>query len=408
MHIDLDEFQDSAVEIWHSRVWNFSICITSEQYTHYSIFSEIHQDQSIFSFNFVQYSCLKKKCQCHQISSEKSHIKRVLKIACDFQRETITSEKILLKIQWVVIAVNVVRIAFDSLMNVNEFLSIKNNFHYLSKDSICMSELNVLLNYSYESWIKTQMQVSWFDQLFIWRVLNLKKKLLWSLNQCHSIWAELKLATYTKQHFMQKFDKAFCIFISLLTFIDEFELYNNMYWTLMKLYLIIIFFIFRECARRINVLSLTLESHDSNFSNVVDTLSFMTELNAELITFIDDKELFLCVFILVYIKNMFQQQKNFDFMNHEAYYDCRFCFIHSNDRINLEFNIIKEDWFHHEVMCMWKNMKQMKILQKNKYCTSTDLNQQMSLAFISLTLDIILIQSVEKCNDRLVSSSLLW
>ncbi len=111
----------------------------------------------------------------------------------------------------------------------------------------------------------------------------------------------------------------------------------------MKLYLIIIFFIFRECARRINVLSLTLESHDSNFSNVVDTLSFMTELNAELITFIDDKELFLCVFILVYIKNMFQQQKNFDFMNHEAYYDCRFCFIHSNDRINLEFNIIKED-----------------------------------------------------------------
>ncbi len=216
MHIDLNKFQDSAVEIWHSRVWNFSICITSEQYAYYLIFSEIHQDQFIFSFNFVQYSCLKKEWQCHQISSEKSHIKRVLKIACDFRRETITSEKILLKIQRVVIAVNVVRIAFDSLMNVNELLFIKNSFHYLSEDSICMSELNVLFNYLYESWIKTQMQVSWSDQLFIQRVLNLKKKLLWSLNQCHSIQAELKLATYTRQHFVQKFDKAFVTSVSRL------------------------------------------------------------------------------------------------------------------------------------------------------------------------------------------------
>jgi len=75
----------------------------------------------------------------------------VLKIACDFQRETITSEKILLKIQRVVIAVNVVRIAFDSLMNANELLFIENSFHYLSEDLIHMSELNVLLNYLYES-----------------------------------------------------------------------------------------------------------------------------------------------------------------------------------------------------------------------------------------------------------------
>jgi len=210
----------------------------------------------------------------------------------------------------------------------------------------------------------------------------------------------LKLATYTRQHFVQKFDKAFCIFISLLTFIDEFELYSNMYQTLMKLYLIIVFFIFRKCARRVNVLSLTLESHDSNFLDVVDALSFMTELDAELITFIDDKELFLCVFILVYIENMSQQQKNFDFMSHEAHYDCRFCFIHLNDRINLEFDIIKEDWFHHEVMCMWKNMKQMKISQKNRYCTFTDLNQQMSLAFISSTLDIILTRSSDSAHSK--------
>ena len=75
----------------------------------------------------------------------------MLKIACDFQRETITSEKILLKIQRVVIAVNVVRIAFDSLMNANELLFIENSFHYLSEDLIHMSELNVLLNYLYES-----------------------------------------------------------------------------------------------------------------------------------------------------------------------------------------------------------------------------------------------------------------
>lgn len=191
-----------------------------------------------------------------------------------------------------------------------------------------------------------------------------------------------------------------CISVSLLTFIDDFDLYSNMYRTLMSVYLIIAVFTFRERARRFNVLSLTLDSHESNFSDVVDAFSSMKNLDSDISISINDKKIFLCVFILAYLDDMSQQQKNSEFLSYDAHYDCRFCFVHKDQRVDLEFDIIQHDWFHHESMRMWKKMNQMNSSQRDKYCTFTELNSEISLTAISSALDIILTRSSDSVHTE--------
>lgn len=72
-------------------------------------------------------------------------------------------------------------------MKDNELISINDVFIYLSETSIQMSISDVLLNYSYESCIKTQLQISRSNQLFVRRIFHFKKQNLQPLNHSHSI-----------------------------------------------------------------------------------------------------------------------------------------------------------------------------------------------------------------------------
>ena len=156
-----------------------------------------------------------------------------------------------------------------------------------------------------------------------------------------------------------------------------------MYRTLMNMYLIIAAFSFRERARKTNVLSFTLKFHDNNFSDVVDSLLIMLKLNADVILFIKSKPTYVCVFIFVYVKDMLQQQKNFEFKSQNANYECCFCIIHSDNRITLDFDIVKNKRYHHEILRMRKKMFQMKFMkEKNEYVKFHDLNRKESSLFI--------------------------
>ena len=104
---------------------------------------------------------------------------------------------------------------------------------------------------------------------------------------------------------MKKFDKTSNYFsISFLTFINDFDFYRNMYRTLMNMYLIIVAFSFRERARKANVFSFTLKFHDSNFSDVVDSLLIILKLNVDVILLVENKSTYVCVFTLAYVKDM--------------------------------------------------------------------------------------------------------
>ena len=68
----------------------------------------------------------------------------------------------------------------------------------------------------------------------------------------------------------------------------------------------------------------------------------------------------MCVFILTYIENMSQQQENSEFKSQKTIFDCRFCFVAANERHNLNFDVVKNDRFHHQIIQMRKEMNNIK------------------------------------------------
>lgn len=70
------------------------------------------------------------------------------------------------------------------------------------------------------------------------------------------------------------------------------------------MYIIIAIFTFREKVRRANVLSLTLNSHESNFANVIDVLQHLRDLDEKVDITINDEEVFLYVFTHMFVDDM--------------------------------------------------------------------------------------------------------
>ena len=120
----------------------------------------------------------------------------------------------------------------------------------------------------------------------------------------------------------------------------------------------------------------------------------MLKLNVDVIFFVENKSIYICVFTFVYVKNMLQQQKNFEFKSQNANYECYFCIIHSDNRITFNFDIVKNERYHYEILRMRKKMSQMKLMkEKNEYVKLHDLNREKSFLFIIFSaLNIIVIR----------------
>ena len=401
IYIGLGEFRDVPVEIWQSRSWNSSVRTTSGQYAHYP------NGHPMFPSDFVRYLCLDMRCPCHQPHRQEDvhHFGRILEVAKDY-RSTRPSGgplgAITVKVQRVVTAKDV-KSRVSPVVEPNELIPVEDLAEYLLESGIRANLPNVHLLYSWESSVRPQQGVPPPNQWFVRRLYTNRLQSLRPLCQSHPIRAELELSHYTRQHFVEKFDKASsCLSVPLLTFIDGFGLYRNMYRTLMGMYLIIAAFSFRERARRANVLPLTLGPHGSNFPDVVGSLSAMLELDAGVILLIEGKPTYVCVFTLAYVGDMPQQQENSGFKSQNADYGCRFCTIHSDNRATLDFDIVKNGRYHHEVLRMRKEMSQMRLMrEKNEYAKLHGLDrEEPPLPTISPALDIIVTRPSDPAHSE--------
>ena len=137
-------------------------------------------------------------------------------------------------------------------LETQELVLLEDSTLDLLQSSIKSQVSNVFLNYAFESRAKRVSGPSIArGQLFVKRIFNNAQQKTRPLAQSHPIRAELELAEFTRQHFVKNFDQSECPVISvpLLTFIDGFGLYRNMYRSLMGVYLIIAAFTFQERAR---------------------------------------------------------------------------------------------------------------------------------------------------------------
>lgn len=388
MHIGLGHFVDSPSELWHSDSWLTSIRTTSGQYAHLPRASPSDPLLPIFPSDFVYFTCGQLSCMCRETTL---HLGRVHAVGRDYRSRSVEAfpeGTIMLRIHKVVDASECSSVRLQP----NELLLIEDAVSYQSEEAVKAIRADILLDYSWESRVKTQQFIiPQAGQTFIRCVSN--HGCLRPIGQFHPPRGELELAEFTRGHFVSKFDQQTVSVISvpLLTFIDGFGLYRNMYRTLMGVYLIIAAFSFVERARRSNVLPLTLGPHGSNFDDVVASLQSMYDLDGGMYLDINGEKTFVCIFTLAYLGDMPQQQTNSGFLSQRATLGCRFCFVPDKQRANINYDIITNGRYHTETMRMRKEMGSITVkVRQAKYGSNTGLAVgQPSLVTISPALDII-------------------
>ena len=120
----------------------------------------------------------------------------------------------------------------------------------------------------------------------------------------------------------------------------------------------------------------TLGPHGSNFEDVVETLQGFIPLDQGLEVEIKGVKTKMCVFTLCFIGDMPQQQANAGFKSQRATLGCRFCFTDTDDRGDLNYDIVREGRYHRQTLQMRKEMDSLPTARdREKYGKKWGLNK---------------------------------
>ena len=388
LHFEMTKFHDNSSKYWHFRAWFSSIRTTSDQYVHSSL-----DKQFLFLFDFVNFKCEMLKCVCLENEQER-HLKRIFEMNKNYRNHVSVKRVITLKIQRVLKYQHVFTLSLNSSMLQNELI-LTHDFFYVMKDSIIHDNKEIYLNYLFESRISFFEYSSISDKMTIQRFLDANDNARF-LCRSHSIRVELKLKKFTRQHFIFNFDKQIsrCLSLFLISFIDDFELYSNAYKSLMNIYFLMTAFFAKKKFRMFNVLLLILSSHDSNMTDVVNSLHNLFELDDDVWLKINEKNHFVCVFSLCYLENMLQQIENNDFKSQRNNISCRSCFVSIAQKDNLHFDVSSNERFHQNSCRMRREMNSRKIKHtRETFAIEWELNSKIALSLIeklSFALDFVL------------------
>ena len=123
-------------------------------------------------------------------------------------------------------------------LQFKELIYIKNEFHYVLQKNIILIKLNVYLDYTFDDLNFINSRNNRYDTFIIRRIFNKDKMLFRSLNLSPLIREELKITKFDRKYLI--IILTFSILILILYFMNAFELYHNIYKSLLKIYFIFV------------------------------------------------------------------------------------------------------------------------------------------------------------------------
>lgn len=344
MHVDMTHYVNAFKKLWHSQGWKSSIRACLKNFARYS------NNLSIFSSNILYYQCLNHQCFCQNFS----HMKRVNTVDRDHTSQTVLVDEILLQVQqlyrksellnhWKTLFAKVI-------LEEKKLICAENCFHYVSEKHILSQKSNVFLDYWFNNIKSVTFQV--ISKFISQQIIDTQKLAVWSLNLSNSIREELELFTFNHQYLIKSFKLNKCLSISLMCFIDVFELYCNMYHSFLNIYMIFASLTTVERAKESNVFSITLDSYDSEFDDVIKALQEdLIELNKDVEMCINDENKFVCAFVMTFINDTSQQQNNSEFKHQNALRDCWYYYIiEFKIKAQLNFDTVALRCYHHQTL----------------------------------------------------------
>ena len=389
MHVGMANFVDSPSELFESMSWATSIRSCSGEYVYYSK----RNDEPIFQSDVAYYRCIRDGCFCGQ--GKKFHVGRVYAIGKD---KTTGSRPGSVKV-----IINPLYTLQQFGLSVKDFpmplnskaqeLILSEERLYLDHAQIISREADVHFDYRYEGphIQMTGRASAYTSRLVVRNVWDMKTTSTRPLMLSAPIRGELELSTYGRSHLISFGKQNNTLCVPLLTFIDAFGLYRNMYRSLMGIYATIAALNWRERKRRANVFPLALGPHATDFADVIKVLEpGLVALDRGVTVDLsgDGNSTLLCVFTLAFTGDMKQQQDNSGFMSPIANRGCAKCLVTKNQKSNLTFNVVLNARYHHRSLL--ERIRGEQSTNRVKYFRSLGMQEEQTpLIAISPSLDLI-------------------
>ena len=251
MHFGMTEYCDDPTELWHSKAWEFSIWTSSED----NVYTQNHN--LLISENLIQFK-------------ETQHFTKgcVIFIEQDYRQMATVLERVLVTVQVITNNSHSYYILNElSDHEENELFLIKNLSIELSSRQI-LNHLDIFLDREYDDNNDNEIVYS-DDHFYIWCVVNLDWRIICSLQQTHPICGELKVTYFGQESLSTNFTQKSVCSLSMLLFIDDFRIHQNMYQALKTFYWISTCLSYSEQHKVVNVFTLSLEPHEVSVENVV-------------------------------------------------------------------------------------------------------------------------------------------
>jgi hypothetical protein len=332
-HIEMTNIVNNSHEFWHLISWDSFIR------TYENDFAKYNDESSIIFFDIVKYFCEKDMCKFNY----SFHCDQVFFFDRDKRSQSKTHEKVTFKI-WSLI-INDERtfdVSSSFTLNDKEYLLIENFVREILSNNVVNRRFDIVFsrNQNHET------------RFFINHILNNSRRFLKRSNLVASVRKKLELKTFDKKWLIRNLNQKMLSFF-LLIFIDEFDLYRNVYHFVSDIYAMSIAFCELKKQKNSNTFILILSLHEEKLNDVVNCFQIdLKIIDRDCFLNINEEQIFVWSFVVTFLEDMKQQQTSTEFFSSRATFSCRFCDIEFEDWNNLHWNIVSHDRYHHDVLIL--------------------------------------------------------
>ena len=387
IHIGMAHFVDRPSELFESMAWATSIRAASGQY------ARTPNGRPVFPSDSVYYRCENMECFCNDAEATKSHMGRILAVGRDLTASAIIPGGIQLIIN-PLLPPSQFRERFDLRSNANskELVLVTRQFERQYEQQVVSIESSIYYDHDFEGFgDPANAKKTLYSTRYVVRVCyDSRTRGFDPLSLCPPTRGELELAQYGRPRLAALADER-CISIPVLTFIDAFGLYRNMYRALLGIYAMPAGLNWRERKRQANMLALALGPHAASFEDIIRVLQpGLSCLDEGTKINVNGEEVTLLVFTLAFLGDMKQQNESCGLLSALGNRGCSKCLIPKDRKQDLSYNIMLNARSHYQILQQRAKADAMNPRAAKNYLDGLNMQaQQTPLVRIAPTLDLI-------------------
>ena len=277
-HRDMTKIVNKSTKLYHFLSWDFSIRFI------FDVFALYFDKFFIFLLNFLNFK-LNNILRLNRLTFVSKDMRNSIAIK---SKMTMYVQKIIQIRSWQQFWTTFENdtTSNDISFETNELLLLENRFHYIYEKYVRRWKNDVYNNWIFDDFNENSHFFDMFrNRYFVKRIFNVDQQKIRTLNLFASIRNELEIEAFKRQYFTMTFfyrktnmieiiDQFAreCVSMSFFMFLNEFELFRNVYRSMMNVYIISTILSYRKRNRSANCLILTLKSHEIKFDDVVEIL----------------------------------------------------------------------------------------------------------------------------------------